>query len=60
MQVRSILGRNSFPGSPLFCKYRQYSGLVGILLNDDSGNDAGNRIFIGILEFKITDDKDIT
>ena len=30
MQVKSIMGHNDFPGTPLFCQYGQHYGLVGI------------------------------
>ena len=56
MQVQSILGRNGFPGSPLFCQYgtrgpprfldlppAMHYGLVGIITNQDSGSNAGDK-----------------
>ena len=42
------MGRNSFPGSPLFCQFGEMNGLVGILSNYDSGNEIGNEISITI------------
>ena len=38
------MGRNGFPGSPLFCQFEEKYGLVGLLSNYDSGNDIGNKI----------------
>ena len=39
------MGRNGFPGSPLFCRFgRQLNGLVGMLSNYNSGNDIGNEL----------------
>ena len=38
------MGRNGFPGSPLFCQFGEMNGLVGMLSNYDSGNDIGNKI----------------
>ena len=43
LQVQSILGQNGFPGSPLFCQYGTHYGLVGILTNQDSGSNAGDK-----------------
>ena len=43
MQVKSILGLNAFPGSPLFCHYGAHYGLVGILTNQDSRHNAGGN-----------------
>ena len=37
------MGLNAFPGSPLFCQYGANYGLVGILTNQDSGNNAGDQ-----------------
>ena len=42
-QIRSILGLNGFPGSPLFCELRTNYGLVGILTNQDSGSNEGDK-----------------
>ena len=41
-QVKSALGHNGFPGSPLFCQYGIDYGLVGMLTNQESGSNAGN------------------
>ena len=32
-----------FPGSPLFCKFNEHDGLVGILLSNDIGGNKGNK-----------------
>ena len=37
------MGRNSFPGSPLFCQFGEMNGLVGMLSNYNSGNDIGKE-----------------
>ena len=37
------MGLNAFPGSPLFCQYDEDYGLVGILTNQDSGSNAGDK-----------------
>ena len=42
-QVKSVLGRNGFPGSPLFCQYGEHYGLVGMLSNQ-KGNSLGNKL----------------
>ena len=44
-QVKSVLGRNGFPGSPLFCQYGEHYGLVGVLLNQ-KGSSTGNKLTI--------------
>ena len=36
------MGRNGFPGSPLFCQFGEMNGLVGMLSN--YGNDIGNEL----------------
>ena len=33
--------QNGFPGSPLFCKFNENDGLVGILLSNDVGGSKG-------------------
>ena len=43
------MGRNGFPGSPLFCQFEESYGLVGLLSNHNSGNDIGNKIKFYIL-----------
>ena len=37
------MGRNGFPGSPLFCQFGDMNGLVGMLSNYNAGNDIGNE-----------------
>ena len=37
------MGLNGFPGSPLFCELGTNYGLVGILTNQDSGSNAGDK-----------------
>ena len=32
-----------FPGSPLFCKFNEHDGVVGILLSNDIGNNKGDK-----------------
>ena len=32
-----------FPGSPLFCKFNEHDGLVGILLSNDIGGNKGDK-----------------
>ena len=44
-QVKSVLGYNGFPGSPLFCQYGEHYGLVGVLLNQ-KGSSTGNKLTI--------------
>ena len=34
--------QNGFPGSPLFCKFNEHDGLVGILLSNDVGGSKGH------------------
>ena len=34
--------QKGFPGSPLFCKFNEHDGLVGILLSNDIGGNKGN------------------
>ena len=33
--------QNGFPGSPLYCKFNEHDGLVGILLSNDIGGIKG-------------------
>ena len=45
MQVKSIMGQNEFPGTPLFCQYGQHYGLVGIQSSHRPRHNAGNELY---------------